>query len=432
MTVRRLFAIAGIFLGTSAAWAVLGASLVARTGEFDSRLEREVHALWGAPQRQVAAVATLDRPAVETEVVESKDATGRLTRTEIHKDVVRPVVLTPASTRAIADVRLEHRQKGLLWYATYEVRFQATYRFTNPDAEPRTVRLQLPLPEGQVLFDDVTVRVDGQPAAGAGPVGAELTATTTAAPNAAVAFEVGYRSRGVGTWTYAFAREGVAQVRDFQLVLTTNVGDVDYPLGSVSPSQRIAAGPGATLTWSFANLVTGQHIALGLPDRINPGPFAARVTFFAPVSLLFFLAVMVMVGVTAGESLHPMHYWFLSAAFFAFHLLLAYLVDHMPVSVAFAIAAAVSVFLVVSYLRVVTGMRRAVGEAGAAQLVFLVLFSYAFFFQGMTGLAITIGAVVTLFVMMQMTAAIPWDDVFAAPERYRGGVVRPEGGHERR
>jgi inner membrane protein involved in colicin E2 resistance len=141
---------------------------------------------------------------------------------------------------------------------------------------------------------------------------------------------------------------------------------------------------------------------------------------------------MVMVGVTSGQSLHPMHYWFLSAAFFAFHLLLAYLVDHLQVAVAFAVAAAVSVFLVVSYLRVVTGMRRAVREAGAAQLVFLVLFSYAFFFQGMTGLAITVGAVVTLFVMMQMTAAIPWDEVFAAPERYRGGAVRPEAGDGRR
>ena len=66
-----------------------------------------------------------------------------------------------------------------------------------------------------------------------------------------------------------------------------------------------------------------------LPEKLNPGPFAARVTFFAPVSLLFFLAVMVMVGTTSGTSLHPMHYWFIAAAFFAFHLLLAYLVDHV-------------------------------------------------------------------------------------------------------
>ena len=426
MTVRKLFAIAGIYLGTSAAWAILGTSLVARTGEFDSRLEQEVHALWGAPQRQLAATATLHRASVDTQVVESKDAAGKVTRTETRKDVVRPLALSPESTRGTADVQLEHRQKGLLWYATYEVRFRATYRFRNPDGEPRPIHLRLPLPEGQVLFDDVTVAVDRQAVAGGGQAGSELVASAIAAPGAAVTFDVGYRSRGVGTWTYAFAPSGVAQVRDFELALTTNVREVDFPAGSLSPGRRTALPGGAALTWTFANLVTGQAIGLGLPERLNPGPFAARVTFFAPVSLLFFLAVMVMVGVTSGQSLHPMHYWFLSAAFFAFHLLLAYLVDQVPVGVAFAVAAGVSVFLVVSYLRVVTGMRRAVREAGAAQLVFLVLFSYAFFFQGMTGLAITIGAVLTLFVMMQMTARVAWDEVFAAPGR-RGAVEAGDG-----
>ena len=162
MTVRRLFAIAGIFLGTSAAWAILGTSLVARSGEFDSRLEREVHALWGTPQRQLAATGSIDRPGVETEVVERKDAAGQVTRSEIRKDVMRPrrSALTRPARRWTSSSR--HRQKGLLWYATYDVRFQATYRFRNPDGEPRAMHLRLPLPEGQVLFDDVTLRVDGR------------------------------------------------------------------------------------------------------------------------------------------------------------------------------------------------------------------------------------------------------------------------------
>jgi inner membrane protein involved in colicin E2 resistance len=123
--------------------------------------------------------------------------------------------------------------------------------------------------------------------------------------------------------------------------------------------------------------------------------------------------VMVMVGTTSGRSLHPMHYWFIAAAFFAFHLLLAYLVDHVGVHVAFATAALVSLALVVSYLRLVTGMREALLVAGFAQAIFLVLFSYAFFFEGFTGLAITVGAIVTLFVLMQMTARVSWDEVFA-------------------
>jgi hypothetical protein len=43
----------------------------------------------------------------------------------------------------------------------------------------------------------------------------------------------------------------------------------------------------------------------------------------------------------------------------------------------------------------------------------LVLFSYAFFFKGYTGLAVTIGAIITLFVVMQMTGRIRWAEKFA-------------------
>jgi hypothetical protein len=107
-----------------------------------------------------------------------------------------------------------------------------------------------------------------------------------------------------------------------------------------------------------------------------------------------------------------MNYFFLATAFFAFHLLLAYLVDHISIHLAFAICSAVSVFLVVSYLRLVAGMRFAIVEAGAAQLVYLVLFSYSFFFRGFTGLTVTIGCIATLFAAMQFTARIRWSERF--------------------
>lgn len=412
MTVRRLFAIAVIFFGATVAWAALGSSLVARSGEFDSRLSSEVNALWGGAHRQVAPTVEIQRLTTRTEVEESKGADGQSVRRTVSREVPDWFALPLDRTRAAATLDLAHRQKGLLWFSTYEVAFDGAYTFHNPDGEARSLRIRLPLPAANALFDDVALTLDGQPAPQQGDLGSELAATTTVAPGASVTFGARYRSRGVGTWTYAFAREGVAQVRDFELAVTSNVADIDFTSGSVSPSRRERAGQGDRSTWTFANLITGKEIGIVLPEKLNPGPFAARVTFFAPVSLLFFLTVMVMVGVTTRQPLHPMHYWFLSAAFFAFHLLLAYLVDHVSIPVAFAVATAVSMFLVVSYLRVVTGLGRAIREAAAAQFVFLVLFGYAFFFEGFTGLAVTIGAIVTLFVLMQMTARLSWDAVF--------------------
>jgi hypothetical protein len=88
-------------------------------------------------------------------------------------------------------------------------------------------------------------------------------------------------------------------------------------------------------------------------------------------------------------------------------------VDHVSIHLAFAICSLVSIFLVVSYLRLVVGIRFAAVEAGLAQFVFLVLFSYAFFYKGFTGLAITIGSILTLFVVMQMTGRIQWKEQFA-------------------
>ena len=45
--------------------------------------------------------------------------------------------------------------------------------------------------------------------------------------------------------------------------------------------------------------------------------------------------------------------------------------------------------------------------------MFLVLFSYAFFFDGYTGLTVTVGAILTLFVLMQLTARVDWNQAFA-------------------
>jgi len=114
--------------------------------------------------------------------------------------------------------------------------------------------------------------------------------------------------------------------------------------------------------------------------------------------------------------------WFLFAcAFFAFHLLFAYLIDHVEAGLAFALASAVALALSVSYARLFVGWRTAVLQVGGSQLVYLVLFSVTFFWQGFTGLAITVGAIATLFLVMQVTGRIDWDAALA-----RAAGTRPD------
>ena len=413
MTVPRLFAIAVIFAGAAVGWFALGASITVRTGEGDTRLAREVALLWGGPHVQAAPTACIERPSTTTDTVEEKDSTGKVVgRRQVTRATVSRASAPLTSTRADVALDLDHRQRGLLWYDTYAVVFVAAYTFENPDAVERRFEVTLAFPNETAIYDDLVFTLNGQPLEAGGDLANGLRARATLPPHGVAQLEVGYRSRGVGTWMYAFGQDHVEQVRDFSLAMTTDFDAIDFPAGTISPGDKQRTADGWRLTWTFSNLVTGQKVGMDLPNRLNPGPLASRITFFAPVSLLFFLAVMVMLGVTTGENLHPMNYLFLAAAFFAFHLLLAYLVDHVSIHVAFAIAAATSLALVVSYLRVVSGMRRALLQAGTAQLVFLVLFSYAFFFEGYTGLTVTVGAVITLFVLMQMTASVRWSDVF--------------------
>ena len=123
---------------------------------------------------------------------------------------------------------------------------------------------------------------------------------------------------------------------------------------------------------------------------------------------------MFMITTIRRINIHPMNYFFISAAFFSFHLLMAYLIDHINVHAAFAICSVVSIFLVISYMRLVVGARFALIETGLSQVVYLVLFSYVFFLEGYTGLAITIGCIITLFVVMQFTGRIDWDEQFSS------------------
>lgn len=413
MTPARLVAIALIFCIATVAWFALGISVHGRSGEFDHRLSQDVAMLWGGRHAQAAPGVWVERPKTVTESVQRTDANGKPFTQVINRIAVEQVPIAMESSRIEVALHLNHQKKGLLWYDTYGVRVRATYRTRNPDAVPRPVVAHLNFASEQGQFDNFGFRINGKDAARAEDLSKGATATVDVAPGGEVVVVVAYDSRGLDTWTYALASGGIAQVKDFVLTMRTDFDRIDFPAGTMSPTARQKIDDGWELTWRFDSLLTGQRIGMDLPNKLNPGPLAARITYFAPVSLLFFLTVMVILGVLRTQNLHPMNYAFLSAAFFAFHLLLAYLVDHLSIHLSFAIASATSVILVVSYLRIVAGSRFALAQAGLAQLVFLVLFSYAFFFDGYTGLTVTVGAILTLFVLMQLTARVDWSGAFS-------------------
>lgn len=422
---KKLVAILFVWLGCAAAWLVLGSTLVVRSGEVSSQLRDSVHQLWGPPIEQRPPTALLQptrgaAPAPAEAVAAQPETEGALPSPAAPPPPAAPIV----GSRLDVKLDLEHRKKGLMWFPTYEVAFDGRYTFANEHDEARRLEVTFPLEKADALYEGFEVlNAEGQ------RVRADVTDGVARFEDAIGArskqsYRIRYRSRGTSRFSYQLTA-GTGQVEDFELKLATSFSDVDFPQGTLSPSSSERGPDGFRGTWKFASLVASSPIGVELPQLLNPGPLASKITFFAPVSLLFFFFVVAILGAAQGRQLDPLHYFFLGCAFFAFHLLFAYLVDHVAIAPAFVTSALVSTALVVTYARWFVGWKFALREMGLAQLIYLVLFSFSFFWTGFTGLAVTIGAILTLFLMMQITGKLRWGQSQDKPPEIPHGCRDP-------
>ncbi|TLD69452.1 hypothetical protein FEM03_17570 [Phragmitibacter flavus] len=384
MKLGRMIAIGVVFWVVTFAWLLLGVRMSARSAIAKDEMGNEVREVWGPG-------------LVQGHVEVSGMVQG--------SDVVRL-----ESTQVEVDLKYRPQKRGLLWHRTYDVAFGLKGVVANGSESAQNVRLKLVLPEGNTSYDQFKFRVG------------EETETRVAAKNGVVEtsvmipakselpLEIGYVARGMDSWSYAFGTD--VRLRDFGLKMRTDFEEISFPVGSSSPTLRTPAaeGEGWLLEWRYEDVLAARGIAMEMPGVVNAGPVVARITYFAPLSLLLFFGVVMVVGMLRGVDLHPVQYGLVAAGFFAFHALLGYLVDVMPLGWSFVIATLVSLALASGYLYLVKGKALA-GPASAAQLVYLVLFSYSFFFEGFTGLTLTVIGVATLAGLMWATARVDWDGV---------------------
>jgi Inner membrane protein CreD len=394
----RLGGIALVLIGATVAWFILGGTIAMRTQSSDQSQRASLSALWGAEQVQSA-------PAL---------AFGTMQREKNGRQAGAYVPIAASRSRVTVDLALDERRKGLLWYNTYAVGFAGTYRI-EPTATGGWVNVRFAFPSQTATYDDVRLTIDGRRVPATGSAGA-LSASIPVKRGQSVEFGVEYRSHGLGTWRYRFG-DGVVGARDFTLTMRTNFKAIDFPPQTLAPTAETPTANGWLLTWRYTELIGGSGIGMAFPQHLQPGPLAERLTMWAPLSLLFYVFVMLVITTLRKIDLHPINYFFLGAAFFAFHLLFAYTVDRLRIEYAFVLCSAVSMALTISYLRLVVGLRFAAVEAALAQFFYLILFSFALFDEGWSGLSITIGAIVTLFITMQLTGRIDWSERFRSPAR---------------
>lgn len=409
----RLLGIMGVFVLAAIGWLVLGGVTSSRTTDQRGALDGRVADLWGSPQTQSAPTFELHWTEEETKIEQITDPGGHTSTKRTVETARRSQLVDPVQSRLVVDLHLDQRRKGLLWFPLYDVGFRGAWTYRHAEPVQRDLRLAFALPDKSGIYDDFRFVVDGVDLAPKlRPKDGWVATTVPVQPGQTVVLEVGYRSRGMQEWTYRPTTE-VGQIEDFNLRMTTDFLDIDFPKLTMSPSTNGVKGSGYELEWTFSRLVAGYGIGMVMPSHVQPGELAAHMSFSAPISLALFLVFVYVITLLRRIEVHPINFLFVAAAFFSFNLLFSYTADRLPVEVAFLLSSAVSVGMVASYLKLVVGPRFAFLEAGFAQLVYQVGFSLAHFYEGYTGLSITVLVVLTLFLLMQLTGRLSWSALFA-------------------
>ncbi len=403
---KRIVAIVFIYICTVIAWAILGGAMHMRSSTQDTKLKYEVADLWGNFQKQKA-------PTFYFYIVELKKTEKVIKGQKIYetKEIKIRNNLTIEASDINVEINLKHRKKGLLWYSTYKVNFEGIYTVANETEVARETFIIFEFPNSKAIYDNFKFSIAGKEVENIEITGGKVVQKFLVAPRKTEIIIISYESQGLDEWWYNFGTN-VSQIKNFNLKMKTDFKDIDFPQNSISPSNKEEISSGWNLDWTYTNLLSGVQIGMKMPQKLNPGPWVGKVTLWAWVSLFLFFFLIFIISIIKDIKIHPMHYMFIAPAYFSFHLLMAYLVDHISIHLAFAISAVISILLIFSYMRIIIGVKKAFSSILIAQLVYQVLFSYTFFFEKFTGLAITILCILTLFLVMQFTAKINWEEAF--------------------
>ncbi|MEM7019214.1 MAG: hypothetical protein AAF512_17970, partial [Pseudomonadota bacterium] len=268
MSIKRMIAVILIFLLGVAGWQILGMATQLRSDLASGRLGYMVESLWGSKIVQQAPSFFIKIPG---------------------SDRVRHVL--PSANMLDVNIALEFRKKGLVWYPTFVNDFVGAYTLTNQDMVKQKVQVHFPLPSEHATYDQLLVKLDNETLDIPINTREGVNTIVEIAPSASRTFRVTYRTRGLWLWQYQFDKS-LGRVRNLDATLRTNFAEIDFPHGTLSPMQKVNEGKGLVLSWQANDLITQQGIGMTMPERLNPGPLSTRITFFAPVCLLFFFVLM--------------------------------------------------------------------------------------------------------------------------------------------
>ncbi len=272
----------------------------------NTELAQGVEDRWGEPVRQ---------PAPSLRAVESGSVFTEL----------KPMPFDSQHVRV--DAAMNYRKRGLRYFSGFDFTFRGDYAYANTSSHDEDVAFIFPIEfnKSQVLLSDVGLSVNGQPAqVELKENGTCLLWTGRVAGGAQVGFSLGYKARGLGSFTYRLDPSLAA--RDISVHLSVTGGDnFDFPEGSLSAQSITRSNDALAFDWKYSALESGVTLGLILPSEESYDAIIATMARRAWAPFLSFFGLWFVLSLGSRRRLMFYEVGLLSVTYAFFFVLVAYL-----------------------------------------------------------------------------------------------------------
>lgn len=394
--------IGAFFVGFSGAAIVIGLRIDDRHTSTYSRSLKAVQQIWGGPIVQYPPRFTYS----ENETQEyTNEKTGKIETRQV--TVARDVGIQ--TQNVVVDVRSNIREKGLLKFAGYGLKFDGEYVIRNRESGARPFQFSFNLPENAGNITGIKILLAGQPYDGDTNLADGFQWTGVLRPGEERRFQIQYQANGTDRFDYQLGANQL-EVGRLNFELKTDFADYRIPEEAMAPTGEAGDNAGTQIKWASENLVTGQNIALQFQISGNYGQIASKLFFYAPLAMLLFTGFLLIVNAARDIRLHPMHFLFIMTGFFVFYLFGSYIISFVHILVGIALALALSTGIMLYYAHLIRKGGEFFQSLAFGAGMFQWIFSIAFFFPAYTGLLITTAAIIALVALMRATATVDWEN----------------------
>jgi hypothetical protein len=302
----------------------------------------------------------------------------------------------------------QYRRRGITEYPAYLADFAADYSFRNPSPHPIFVafNIGLPVDRASLMVTDLALLVDGAEDASHTSYAAEGIAWNgELAGGKDVIFSVKYRARGLERLSYALGSSAVSMgpVNKFELNMTVRgvPGQIDYPVGAMSPTDKVEIEGGQVLTWKVDNLLSSFDVGVVLPDRSGLTRALHKLINNAPFYYLFYALALLYAFAKVGTRARTLHLFALSGGYFLYFPLATYLTGYVAWPLACTLALAGISALAIAHAMRFVSIASALWVA-LAQIFFLAVPAAAYLLPAHTGIILVLAGFLALALAMHV------------------------------